>query len=83
MSGSSKKKIIGGLCTIVSVLPALPEHVHQVLDGTKNDIEDALQVQSAKEGQCELILTRNTADFKDSDIPVLSPDDFLQRILIP
>ena len=82
ISADSKKSIIKGLTGLTTVLPALPDHIQHILDGTMSDIEDALQVQSAREGQCELILTRNTADFKDSDIPALSPDEFLQRVLI-
>ncbi len=76
-----KKQIIKDLTSIVKVLPSNPEHVECMIGGPMNDIEDALQVQSAKEGSCELILTRNINDFKESEIPTLTPGEFLSRIL--
>ena len=81
VNAARKKAIIKDLISIVKVLPSLPEHVENVLECTMNDIEDALQVQSAKEGQCDIIVTRDIADFKESDIPVISPQDLLSRII--
>ena len=69
---SRKKRIINDLTSIVKVLPSLPEHVSQMLDSQATDIEDALQALSANEGQCDLIVTRNITDFKESDIPAIS-----------
>ena len=34
----------------------------------------------AKENQQELIITRNTRDFKKSSIPVFTPEDYLKII---
>ena len=80
MSSSAKKTIIRELVDIVKVLPSLPEHVSNILENQMTDIEDALQVQSAMEGGCDVIVTRNTHDFKLSEIPAITPDDFLRRI---
>lgn len=41
------------------------------------DFEDALQVSAAEAGLVDLILTRNTADFRDSPIPARTPEEFL------
>ena len=76
-----KKKIIRDLVSIVKVLPSLPEHVNNMLESPMTDIEDALQVQSAKEGNCQLIVTRNTTDFKDAGLPAITPKEFLERII--
>ena len=81
VNATRKKAIIKDLISIVKVLPSLPQHVDNILESTMNDIEDALQVQSAKEGQCDIIVTRDIADFKESDIPVISPQDLLSRII--
>lgn len=81
MTAARKKAVISDILSVVELLPSLPQHVVEMLDGTMKDIEDSLQVQSAKEGQCDLIVTRNLADFRGSDIPAISPDDFLRRIL--
>lgn len=80
MSSDSKKNVIGRLTRIVKVLPSLPEHISYILDCPISDIEDALQAQSAKEGQCELIVTRDMTGFKGADIPSLSPDEFLRMV---
>ena len=81
MSPATKRIIIGELVDIVKVLPSLPGHVANMLESQINDIGDALQVQSAAEGGCDVIVTRNIHDFKLSEIPAISPDDFLSRIL--
>lgn len=80
-TSEQKKSIITDLTSIVKVLPSLPQHVETMLESPIRDIEDALQVQSAKEGQCDLIVTRNTRDFTDAGMPVLSPEGLLERIL--
>lgn len=80
MSLSAKKTIIGELVDIVKVLPLLPVHVMNMLESRMSDIEDALQVQSALEGECDIIVTRNIRDFSLSEIPAIAPDDFLDRI---
>ena len=80
MTSSAKKAVIRELLDIIQPLPSLPEHIELMLASPMRDIEDALQVQSAKEGRCDIIVTRNTADFKLSEIPAIAPDDFLRRI---
>jgi predicted nucleic acid-binding protein len=44
------------------------------------DFEDGLQYYTALESQCDLIVTRNVRDFKESAIPVLSPREYLTKI---
>jgi predicted nucleic acid-binding protein len=41
------------------------------------DFEDALQYHCALMMNCDIVITRNGKDFKGSEIPVLSPDEFL------
>ncbi len=81
MTPAAKKTIISELVDIVKVLPSLPEHIAKMLESQMSDIEDALQVQSAAEGGCDVIVTRNIHDFKLSEIPAISPDEFLRKIL--
>lgn len=44
-----------------------------------SDFEDALQYYCADKESCDIIITRNCKDFKESVIPVLSPDEYLKR----
>ena len=81
VSSETKKLIIRNLTEIVSVLPSRDEHVMNMLDGTMSDIEDAMQVQSALEGSCDLIITRNCKDYSSCPIPVIRPDEFLSRVI--
>ena len=51
------------------------------LDAARNlsmsDFEDALVVSSALSAECDLILTRNVADFAASPVKAVSPTDFM------
>jgi len=44
------------------------------------DREDAMQISSAWNADCEVILTRNTDHFINSPIPFLTPSEFLERV---
>ena len=45
-----------------------------------NDFEDSLQYYCAVNSECNIIITRNGKDFKESDLPVLTPDEYLNRL---
>jgi predicted nucleic acid-binding protein len=42
------------------------------------DFEDAVQYYSAIQAKCDILITRNEKDFKNSEIPVMSPNKFLE-----
>jgi predicted nucleic acid-binding protein len=45
-----------------------------------NDFEDAVQYYSALHHKCDILITRNKKDFKNSEIPVMTPTEFLISI---
>ena len=47
-----------------------------------SDFEDALQYYCALRMECNLLITRNVRDFKGSDIPVMTPDEYLSSLRI-
>ena len=47
-----------------------------------NDMEDCTQYYAAKREKADYIITRNTKDFSLSEIPVFTPDEFLNLTLI-
>ncbi len=47
-----------------------------------SDFEDALQYFCAINRNCNMLITRNAKDFKESDIPVLSPDEYLSSLKV-
>lgn len=46
------------------------------------DFEDALQYYCAVKLDCDILITRNVKDFKESDIPVLTPDEFINSLKV-
>ena len=51
--------------------------IEKGLSSKFSDFEDALQYHCALMMNCDIVVTRNGKDFKGSEIPVLSPDEFL------
>ena len=45
-----------------------------------SDFEDALQYYSALNADCKIIISRNGKDFKESDIPVMTADEYLSSL---
>lgn len=43
-----------------------------------NDFEDAVIYASAIHSNCDVLITRNTKDFKSNDIPIYKPAEFLK-----
>ncbi len=65
---------------LVGVAGVTEAEVQSALSSSFKDFEDAIQHFAAKaEGGVSAIVTRNQADFAASDIPVLSPEEFLAK----
>ena len=45
-----------------------------------SDFKDALQYHCALKMDCNFLITRNVKDFKKSDIPVMTPDEYLKSL---
>ena len=66
------------LLDILNVLVTDKETLVQALDSEFNDFEDAIQNFSAiQHGEIQAVITRNTKDFRKSNLPVFTPDEFL------
>lgn len=52
--------------------------VDKALASKFSDFEDALQYYCAVKMDCNILVTRNQKDFKESDFPVLSPEEYLK-----
>ena len=66
------------LLAITNVLTMNEKSSLQALNSKFKDFEDAMQNYAAEmNGKVEVVLTRNTKDFKESNLLVMSPDDFL------
>ena len=52
----------------------------QALQSELPDFEDAVQEQSAQKEQLAIIITRNTEDFKKSNLEIHRPESFLKQL---
>ncbi len=67
------------LLTIIKVIPIDKDVVINALNSNFKDFEDALQNFSAIEnGKIKIILTRNTKDFKKSNLAIQTPETYLK-----
>ena len=69
--------VLGRFYTIV---PLGQDVVNTALASQWKDFEDCLQFLSAKQANADCIITRNPDDFKDADIPVFTPSQFVEMI---
>lgn len=51
--------------------------LNQAIDSEIRDFEDAIQFFSAQRASADYLLTRNSADFPKTPLPILAPDEFL------
>ncbi len=66
---------------VISEIAELDEVIiEKGLNSDFSGFEDALQYFSALRTECDIIITRNGKDFKKSELPAMSPDEFLQSI---
>jgi len=69
------------LCDFIDVVGIQKE---QIIDALSNDeftdLEDCIQFECAQTINAQYIITRNIADFPNSSIPAISPEDFLKII---
>ena len=56
------------------------EVIEKAIHSDFKDFEDAMQYYSALSANCAVIITRNEKDFKNSMIPVLSAEGYLQTV---
>jgi predicted nucleic acid-binding protein len=69
------------LLTIIEILVIDKNSIIIALNSDFKDFEDALQNYSAELNEkIDIIITRNTKDYKKSKLPIMNPEDFLKSI---
>ena len=71
------KEALRKLRLLVKIISVEEREVDLALNSSFSDFEDALQYFSAVENQCEYIITRNIEDYKNAEIKVLLPEEFI------
>lgn len=69
-----KFKIISEICDLDALI------IEKGLNSRFSDFEDSLQYFSALKSECNIIVTRNGKDFKRSQIPIMTPDEYLSSL---
>lgn len=74
------KDIIKRLLSLIHIADVSEETIVFALESDWNDFEDSVQNAVAESHNFDVIITRNLADFKNSNLNILSPKDFLKFI---
>ena len=56
------------------------EIIEKGLSSNFSDFEDALQYHCALKADCNILITRNEKDFKGSDMPVMTTEEYLKSL---
>ncbi|MDR2592523.1 MAG: PIN domain-containing protein [Chitinispirillales bacterium] len=73
------KKQLKALRLLIRVLPISEHVVDMTLNSKFNDFEDGLQYFTAKDGNIQAIITRNIKDYKEKDLIIQTPEEYITR----
>jgi predicted nucleic acid-binding protein len=79
-SAPESKKILSRFKTLVKVLAVDEKIIQLALESSFKDFEDAIQYFTAERNKIDTILTRNLKDYKESVLPVMTPDSYLKTL---
>lgn len=74
------KERLRNLKILCSVAPINEFIIEKSLNSKLKDFEDAIQYFCALHLDCDIILTRNAKDYKSSEIPVMTAEEYLVSI---
>lgn len=76
---SETRRILAQLKVLVTVLPVDDKTIELALNSKFADFEDAVQHYCAVENGINILLTRNTRDYRSAAISVFTPSDFMRQ----
>jgi predicted nucleic acid-binding protein len=68
------------LRSAISIIEVNEKTIDLALNSDFTDFEDAIQFYAASHAGIDVIITRNTKDYKESTIPVLTAEQFLRTL---
>ncbi|GBU23149.1 hypothetical protein R80B4_03065 [Fibrobacteres bacterium R8-0-B4] len=74
------KEQLRALRLLIRILPISERIVDNALNSKFNDFEDGLQYFTAKDCNIQAIITRNIKDYKERDIIIQTPEEYLTRL---
>lgn len=79
-SAENRRRLLLGILDFLQIANAEHENVRHALERNDfSDFEDCLQDECAVQNNAEYIITRNIDDFVNSNIPAITPADFLKK----
>lgn len=80
-SQEERRRFIRNLCEIFRISDLNTEKIISAIDNEQFlDFEDCLQEECAVAETADYIVTRNLADFKQSKVKVIEPDEFVKLL---
>lgn len=78
---SKGKELLRKLRIILTIISVDEKAVDLALNSKFSDFEDGLQYFTARENKISIILTRNVKDYKEKDLSIQTPEEYLKTIL--
>jgi predicted nucleic acid-binding protein len=67
-------------CTVVSLTG---EAIERAYTASLPDFEDILQLEAAKAASVDVLVTRNTKHFRQKEVKILTPEEFVEQVEAP
>lgn len=80
LTENEARRILRTFKVLVNVFPLNEKIADLALNSDFEDFEDAIQYYTALEQDQDMIVTRNVADFRTSEIPVMTAAEFISLI---
>ena len=80
-SDKASRDVLNKLFTLFEVADTAGIDCRRAIPSPVSDFEDAVMIETAARTEVDCIVTRNEQDFVRSTVPVLSPKDFLSRLM--
>jgi len=74
------KELLRTLRILVGIVPVCEKTVDLALNSKFSDFEDGMQYFTARENGIKVLLTRNTKDYREKDVVVQTPKQYLKTI---
>lgn len=75
------KELLRKLRIIIDVISVEEKAVDLALNSKFTDFEDGLQYFTARENNISILLTRNIKDYKEKDLSIQTPEEYLKTLL--
>ena len=80
-SDKTSREVLNKLFSLFEVADTAGIDCRRAIPSPVSDFEDAVMIETASRTEVDCIVTRNEQDFAKSAVPVLSPKDFLSKLM--